>query len=103
MEATERVDVALVQPQIRIDINSASVQDLMTIRGIGSRNADTICRHRPFRSFREIAAVKGIGSGSVLERLMAYTYIDGEDANAEVIFPVARRSRRLPVAVRTAV
>jgi competence protein ComEA len=47
-----------------IDINSASVKELTTIKGIGSKKAQAIVKYRKqhcFKSVDEIVKVKGLG------------------------------------------
>ena len=51
-------------PGERIDLNRASVADLMRLPGIGRKKAEAIASHRtqrPFRAPSEVAQVKGIG------------------------------------------
>ena len=51
-------------PGERIDLNRASVAELMRLPGIGRARAEAIVAHRsrrPFRSPAEVAEVKGIG------------------------------------------
>jgi competence protein ComEA len=47
-----------------VDINSASVKELTTIKGIGSKKAQAIVKYRKqhcFKSVDEIVKVKGLG------------------------------------------
>ncbi len=60
--------VSLCQPVIaesgKININTATKEQLMSIKGVGSKMADRIIEYReaqPFKSVEEITAVKGIG------------------------------------------
>jgi competence protein ComEA len=51
-------------PGERIDLNRASVAELMRLPGIGRARAEAIVAHRskrPFRSPAEVTEVKGIG------------------------------------------
>jgi len=51
-------------PGERIDVNRASVAELMRLPGIGRSKAEAIAAHRaqrPFRSPAEVAQVKGVG------------------------------------------
>jgi len=51
-------------PGERVDLNRASVAELMRLPGIGRKKAEAIAAHRaqkPFRAPSELAQVKGIG------------------------------------------
>jgi competence protein ComEA len=48
----------------RVDLNSASVEELMSLPGVGASKAQAIVEHRrtaPFRKVEELLEVKGIG------------------------------------------
>jgi competence protein ComEA len=50
----------------RIDLNRASVAELMRLPSVGRKRAEAIVAHRgrrPFRRVEEVAAVKGISPG----------------------------------------
>ena len=44
-----------------VDINTASKEELMSLKGIGATKAEAIIAARPFTSTDEIKKVKGIG------------------------------------------
>ena len=44
-----------------VDINTASKEELMSLKGIGTTKAEAIIAARPFTSTDEIKKVKGIG------------------------------------------
>jgi len=44
------------------DINSASKEELMKIKGIGEKKAITIIKARPFKHMSELDNVKGVGA-----------------------------------------
>jgi competence protein ComEA len=62
----------------RLDLNRASLAELMELPGIGPVLAERIVRHRlvqgPFRSIEELLLVRGIGPRK-LERLRAHLRI----------------------------
>ncbi|WP_209858294.1 ComEA family DNA-binding protein [Paenibacillus shirakamiensis] len=59
----------------KIHINSATVQDLMNIPGIGAKKAAAILayreQHGAFKSINELTEVKGIGN-KMLEKMRPY-------------------------------
>ena len=46
-----------------VNINTASKEELMSLKGIGSVKADAIIAARPFNEIDDIKKVKGIGAG----------------------------------------
>jgi competence protein ComEA len=51
-------------PGERIDLNRASVSELMRLPGVGEKRAQAIVAHRakqPFRKAEDVLAVKGLG------------------------------------------
>ena len=51
-----------------VDINSASVKELSSLKGVGSKKAETIISFRKehcFKSVDELSEVKGIGKKTV--------------------------------------
>ncbi|MFL5322017.1 MAG: ComEA family DNA-binding protein [Myxococcaceae bacterium] len=55
----------------RLDLNSASENDLTLIPGIGPSLAHAIVRARPFESWEQVDSVPGVGA-SKMEILQAY-------------------------------
>ena len=43
------------------ELNKASKEDLMAIKGIGEKKAETIVKSRPYKSFDDLLTVKGVG------------------------------------------
>lgn len=61
--------VAAAGEDQKINVNAASVAELMTIRGIGEVTANAIVayreQHGPFKTVDDVVAVKGIGPKSI--------------------------------------
>lgn len=59
-----RAAAAAEEPQ-KVNLNSASAQELTNLRGIGDKTAQAIVEYRqshgPFKSVEELVEVKGIG------------------------------------------
>lgn len=72
----------------RIDINTASSEELESLPGVGPRTADEIIRHRsrygPFRELGDLLKIKGIGSKKI-ERLQPHVRFASEPAGKENI------------------
>jgi competence ComEA-like helix-hairpin-helix protein len=74
---TAAADAALAVSE-KININTASLEDLMSLRGVGRTLAGRIIDHRtqkgPFKSVEELKEVKGIGEklfSGIKDRLSA--------------------------------
>lgn len=68
-EASDRPAVAAGDRTGKIDVNSAGLDDLMTLPGIGEVKAQSIVRHRetngPFGEIEELLTIRGIGQGTL--------------------------------------
>ena len=62
---------AIVAPAARIDINSASVTELMKVPGMTRSWAGRIVRFRPYRSKQDLLD-RGVVTGTVYERIKGY-------------------------------
>lgn len=60
------ISLALAQGGSKIDINKATVEQLMEIKGIGEKYAERIVEYRdengPFKQIEDVMEVKGIGT-----------------------------------------
>lgn len=62
---------AMAEPMAgqKIDVNTATAEQLQEVKGIGPKKAEEIVKHRdangPFASVDELANVKGIGEATV--------------------------------------
>jgi competence protein ComEA len=66
LTAVTLFQVAVAQEKVKIDLNEASVEELMKIKGIGRKYAERIVEYREnnghFNQVEELMKVKGIGS-----------------------------------------
>jgi competence ComEA-like helix-hairpin-helix protein len=80
--AAQTILVACAAPQLEgtLNLNTASVDELDLLPGVGPATADKIVRYRekhPFRSVRQLMRVDGIGPKS-FDRLKPYLTVEGE-------------------------
>jgi competence protein ComEA len=71
-------------PSSAVDVNTASVEQLMEIPGIGLSKAQAIVEYRsgsPFHSVEELTNVKGIGE-KLLAKIMPYVTANGKPAQS---------------------
>ncbi len=70
-----------IREDTRLNINTATAEELMDLPGIGPVTAERIVTHRaengPFASISEITNVYGIGPAT-LEKIRAYIQVDSE-------------------------
>lgn len=78
-ESTEKFEPKIEPKEQSIGINSASIEQLMTLPGIGKRTAENILKYKEkfgwFKKIDDLLNVKGIGK-SRLENIKKYIYID---------------------------
>lgn len=72
------------EPQEKLDLNTATQEELDALPGIGPVKAEAILQYReesgPFRTVEEIMEVKGIGE-KTLEQLRPYITVEGEPSS----------------------
>jgi competence protein ComEA len=73
----------------RIDLNRATVAELMRLPGVGEKKAQAIVTHRqkqPFRRVEDVVAVKGLGP-AWLQKVKANVVVGGAPAAASAATP----------------
>jgi len=69
----------IVSPQDRIDVNTAQLDELQALTGIGPKLADAIIKNRkkdgPFREASDLLRIKGIGPKK-LEKMIPHLHFD---------------------------
>jgi competence ComEA-like helix-hairpin-helix protein len=59
----------------KINLNTANIQHLMKIRGIGKTRAEKIIKARPFKTIYDVQNINGIGS-KLIEVIKEYCFVD---------------------------
>ncbi|CAE1236836.1 Endonuclease/exonuclease/phosphatase family domain-containing protein 1 [Acanthosepion pharaonis] len=81
--------------QLRINVNSANVFQLMKVKGVGQLIAENIVAHRdkkgPFKSLDELSKVKGIGAG-LLGAIRHHLTLSDIDVSSATISTIANHS-----------
>ncbi len=76
------------EPQEKLDLNTATQEELDALPGIGPVKAEAILQYReesgPFRTVEEIMEVKGIGE-KTLEQLRPYITVEGESSSPSAV------------------
>jgi len=68
--------------KLKVDINSASIEELTSVNGIGLALAEKIIANRPFTSLDELAKVQGIGTTS-LESIKSNLMIQPQEPHSD--------------------
>jgi len=80
--------------QPKVNLNSASTQELTALRGIGDKTAQAIIAYReshgPFKSVEELVEVKGIGEKLMTSLRDQVTVGAAANANANAPAPKAK-------------
>jgi competence protein ComEA len=66
-----------------VDVNSASVQELEALPGVGPVIAEAIVKERPFKSLADLERVKGLGKAKVADLKGRVKFGTAESASAE--------------------
>jgi competence protein ComEA len=76
-EAEELAQIARDAAQVygKVNINTASAQELQTIHGIGPKKSQRIIEHRPFSGPDDLTRVPGIASKTVTNILYRITFV----------------------------
>ena len=61
-----------------VDLNDASIGELMALPGIGKTLAERIIANRPYQRVDDLKKLKGFG-GNLVERLRPLVTVDGHD------------------------
>ncbi len=84
-----------------VNTNTASVEELISIEGIGEDLADAIIRGRPYHDLQDLLTIRGIGQGTLAnfkkQGLTAETKGARSGRQAAPAFGVAFREKALPM------
>lgn len=85
-----------LEPGEKLDLNTASVDDLQRLPGIGAKRAEQIIRlreKRPFRRVTELRRVRGIGK-KTLRRLLPHVKVSPPPKSVKAPKQKAKRRNR---------
>jgi len=75
LQTTPPLPTALDTTAVRIELNTATMEELLLLPGVGPARARAILAHRPYRRVEDLLKVPGIGP-KTLERLRPYVWVD---------------------------
>jgi len=83
----------------KININTCTVEQLSTVKGIGPRTAEDIINNRPYHTLKQLRSVKGIGEKTFAKIAPFLTVGKPEEFTAEIKEPepaAKKKSDRTP-------
>ena len=83
----------------QVDINTASVEQLRTVKGIGPKKAEAIIAGRPYNSVNDLRKIKGVGA-KTLDKWREQICVGKAGAVRAVSEPVVKEKKAEPKEVK---